>query len=288
MHKNRNLAIGGSVLAVLLLLASGSLFTITPIEQAIVLKFGEYKRTIQSPGLHFKLPLIETLIRFDKRVVSIDSLPEQITTTDKKRLVVDTYTRYKITDPLLFYKRLHSEAQAQARLSSIIGSALKSILGKTSFDILLSDKRSHVMDQVQKHVEDSVSSMGITVIDVRIRRADLPPENSEKIFQLMRSERERIAKDLRARGQEKGREITAHADREKTIIVAQAKKESAIIRGEGESKSARIYAEAFQTNREFYDFYRSMQAYKTALLPENTTYVLNPKEGEFFKFLKSS
>lgn len=272
--------------AFFLVLASSVFFTISPIEQAIVLQFGEYKRTLQEPGLHTKIPLVETVIHFDKRVLAIDSLPEQITTTDKKRLVVDTYTRYKIVDPLLFYKRLHNESQASAKLSSIIGSSLKSILGKTSFDVLLSDKRSYVMEQVENHVEESVSSMGIKIIDVRIRRADLPPENSEKIFQLMRSERERIAKDLRARGQEKAREIRAEADREKTVIVAKAKKEGTIIRGEGESKSAEIYANAFQTNPEFYDFYRSMQAYQSALLPENTTYVLNPKEGEFFKFLK--
>jgi membrane protease subunit HflC len=272
--------------ALFVLVISGMFFTITPIEQAIVLQFGEYKRTIQEPGLHTKVPFIETVIHFDKRVLAIDSLPEQITTTDKKRLVVDTYTRYKIVDPLLFYKRLNNEAQAHAKLSSIIGSSLKSILGKTSFDVLLSDKRSHVMEQVEKHVEESVSSMGIRIIDVRIRRADLPPENSEKIFQLMRSERERIAKDLRARGQEKAREIRAEADREKTVIVARAKKEGTVLRGEGESKAAAIYANAFKTNREFYDFYRSMQAYRASLLPENTTYILNPKDGEFFKFLK--
>ncbi len=275
-----------AITGVFLFLVSGIFFTITPIEQAIILQFGEYKRTIQDPGLHRKIPFIETVILFDKRVLSIDSLPEQITTTDKKRLVVDTYTRYKIVDPLLFYKRLYNEAQAQAKLSSIIGSSLKSILGKTSFDVLLSDRRSHVMEQVEKHVEESVATMGIQIVDVRIRRADLPPENSEKIFQLMRSERERIAKDLRARGQEKAREIQAEADREKTVIVAKAQKESTIIRGAGESKSAQIYADAFKTNRDFYDFYRSMQAYRTALSPENTTYVLNPKEGEFFKFLK--
>ena len=267
-------------------LASETFYTITPIEQAIVLQFGEHKRTSSNPGLYFKLPFVETLIRFDKRILSIDSIPEQITTTDKKRLVVDTYTRYKIVDPLLFYKRLHNEKLAANKLSSIIGSSLKSILGKTSFDVLLSDQRSHVMDQVQNHVEESVKSMGITIVDVRIRRADLPPENSEKIFQLMKSERERIAKDLRARGQEKAREIRAEADREKVVIVANANKEGTIIRGEGESKSANIYAQAFKTNREFYDFYRSMQAYKHALKPENTTYVLNPKDGEFFKFLK--
>jgi membrane protease subunit HflC len=267
-------------------LVSEIFFTISPIEQAIVLQFGEYKHTIREPGLHFKLPFLDNLIRFDKRILSIDSVPEQITTTDKKRLVVDIYTRYKIIDPLLFYKRLHNELQAESKLSSIIGSSLKSILGKTSFDVLLSDKRSSIMEEVQEHVEKSVSSMGITIVDVRIRRADLPPENSEKIFQLMKSERDRIAKDLRARGQEKAREIRANADREKTVIVAQASKEATMIRGDGEAKAAHIYAQAFKSNREFYDFYRSMQAYRKALKPENTRYVLNPKEGDFFKFLK--
>lgn len=284
--KNKALLIIALILGLGTFLILETLFTITPIEQAIVLHFGEYKRTAKEPGLHWKLPFVETLIRFDKRILAIDSLPEQITTTDKKRLVVDTYTRYKITDPLLFYKRLHNERQAASKLSSIIGSSLKSILGKTSFDVLLSDQRSVVMEKVQDYVEKSVNTMGITIVDVRIRRADLPPENSEKIFQLMRSERERIAKDLRARGQEKAREIRANADREKAVIVANAKKEGAILRGEGESKAAHIYAQAFKANREFYDFYRSMQAYKKALKPDNTTYVLNTKDGEFFKFLR--
>ena len=286
MINNKFFIIIGAFFALFIFLMSEIFFTITPIEQAIVLQFGEYKRTIKEPGLHLKVPFLDTLIRFDKRILSIDSIPEQITTTDKKRLVVDIYTRYRIIDPLLFYKRLHNELQAESKLSSIIGSSLKSILGKTSFDVLLSDKRSSIMEGVQGHIEESVSSMGITIVDVRIRRADLPPENSEKIFQLMKSERDRIAKDLRARGQEKAREIRANADREKTVIVAQASKESTMIRGDGEAKAAHIYAQAFKSNREFYDFYRSMQAYRKALNPNKTTYVLNPKEGEFFKFLR--
>ena len=286
MVKNKFLIAIGAFLALSLFLLTEIFFTITPIEQAILLRFGEYQKTINKAGLHMKWPFVENLVRFDRRILSLDSRPEQITTTDKKRLVIDTYTRYKIVDPLLFYKRLTNRVQAESKLAPIIGSSLKSILGKTSFDVLLSDKRNTVMESVQKDVDRSVTSMGIKLVDVRIRRADLPAENSEKIFQLMKSERERIAKDLRARGQEKAREIRANADKEKEVLLAAAHKQALIIQGAGEKEAADIYAKAFSQHKEFYDFYRSMQAYKKALDPESTTYVLNPQDGEFFKFLR--
>ena len=275
----------GIFLALLAFVSFETFFTVTPIDQALVLRMGEYKRTIKEPGLHMKMPFLESIVRFDERILSIDSQPEQITTTDKKRLVVDTYTRYRIKKPLLFFKRLHDEYQANSKLSSIIGSALKSILGKTSFDVLLSDQRNQVMEKVQAHVGEAVRNMGIEIVDVRIRRADLPAANSEKIFQRMKSERERKSKDIRARGREKAKKIRATADRERKVIVANAQREGRIIKGDGDSKAAQTYAAAFSLYPDFYDFYRSMQAYKKALTPENTTYVLNPKEGAFFKHL---
>ena len=271
-----------------LFLINETFYTITPTTQGLVLQFGEAKRTVKEPGLHLKIPFIETLQIYDKRILAHTSPPEQIISSDKGRLVVDAYTRYIIRDPLKFYQRLTNETQAKIRLSAMITSSLRGILGQTTFETMLSEQRHEIMERVQKDVSKSVESMGIEIIDVRIRRVDLPEQNSQAVFKRMESERERIAKKKRALGRQKAEEIRANANREKAIIIANAEKKSKILRGEGEGKSAKIYADAYSKDKGFFDFYRSLQAYEKSLKSENTSYILSPDSGDFLTTFKNS
>lgn len=278
-----------SITVSLVLFLIGEIFyTITPITQGLVLQFGEPKRTIKEPGLHLKMPFVETLQIYDKRILAHTSPPEQIISSDKGRLVVDAYTRYIIKDPLQFYQRLTNETQAKIRLSAMITSSLRGILGQTKFETMLSEQRHEIMERVQKDVAKSVESMGIEVVDVRIRRVDLPEQNSQAVYKRMESERERIAKKKRALGQQKAEEIRANADREKAVILANANKEGKILRGEGEGRAAKIYADAYSRDRKFFEFYRTLQAYEKSLKSENTRYVLAQDAGEFLNTFKNS
>tara|TARA_R110002050_G_scaffold54754_1_gene123835 strand:+ start:7404 stop:8267 length:864 start_codon:yes stop_codon:yes gene_type:complete len=281
--------VGLLIAAVLgLFLITETFYTITPTTQGLVLQFGEPKRTVKEPGLHLKIPFIETLQIYDKRILAHTTPPEQIISSDKGRLVVDAYTRYIIEDPLQFYQRLTNETQAKVRLSAMITSSLRGILGQTSFEEMLSENRHEIMAKVQKDVAKSVESMGIKIIDVRIRRVDLPEQNSQAVFKRMESERARIAKKKRALGRQRGEEIRANADREKAIILANADKDAKISRGEGEGKSAKIYADAYAKDKNFFEFYRSLQAYEKSLKPENTSYILSPDSGDFLNTFKNS
>ncbi len=285
-----NKALVGLLIAAVLglFLITEIFYTITPTTQGLVLQFGEPKRTVKEPGLHLKIPFIETLQIYDKRILAHTTPPEQIISSDKGRLVVDAYTRYIIEDPLQFYQRLTNETQAKVRLSAMITSSLRGILGQTSFEEMLSENRHEIMAKVQKDVAKSVESMGIKIIDVRIRRVDLPEQNSQAVFKRMESERARIAKKKRALGRQRGEEIRANADREKAIILANADKDAKISRGEGEGKSAKIYADAYAKDKNFFEFYRSLQAYEKSLKPENTSYILSPDSGDFLNTFKNS
>lgn len=261
-----------------------SVFIVNPTMQVLVLEFGDPRRVIKEPGLHWKIPFIESLVNYDKRILSLDVPPEEVIAADKNRLVVDTYTRFRIVDPLRFYQKAGTEERAAQLMTAQISPDLKKTLGKVPFADLLSSKRKQVMERVQREVEESSKPLGVEIIDVRIRRADVPPQNSEAIFRRMNSERERFAKQLRAKGRERAQAIRAEADRQSTVIVAEAKKEGQILRGQGDGVAADIYAQTYSKNPEFYNFYRSLQAYEKSLTESTTpvTMVIDPSQHDFF------
>ena len=268
-------------------LGLNSLFTMDERQQGLVLQFGEPKRVIQTSGLHFKLPLIQNVVRYDVRILEYDLPIEEVIAVDKKRMLIDSFTRFKITDPLEFYKTVGTESSVRNRLNSNVISSLRRVVGRVTLEELLSEERSNIMENIKVEVNNEASRFGIEVVDVRIRRADLPEANSQAIYERMISERVREAKEFRAKGSEIAQKIRAEADKERTVILAEATKKSEILRGEGESQSVNIYANAFQQDPEFYSFYRSMQAYGNVLGEDGTTMILSP-DSEFLEFFNSS
>ena len=268
-------------------LGLNSLFTMDERQQGLVLQFGEPKRVIQSSGLHFKLPLIQNVVRYDVRILEYDLPIEEVIAVDKKRMLIDSFTRFKITDPLEFYKTVGTESSVRNRLNSNVISSLRRVVGRVTLEELLSEERSNIMENIKVEVNNEASRFGIEVVDVRIRRADLPEANSQAIYERMISERVREAKEFRAKGSEIAQKIRAEADKERTVILAEATKKSEILRGEGESQSVNIYANAFQQDPEFYSFYRSMQAYGNVLGEDGTTMILSP-DSEFLEFFNNS
>jgi len=260
-----------------------SFFTVKEINQAIVLQFGDPKRVIAEPGLQIKIPFIQNVVFLDRRILSLDPQPEEVIASDQKRLIVDAYARFKIVDPLKFYVSVGDERVARSRLATIINSRLRSVLGKQSLATLLSEDRTKQMAIIQEGVNVEAEKFGITIIDVRIKRADLPQANSEAIYKRMQTEREREAKEFRARGAEMAVTITSTADRKVTIILANAKKQSEIMKGEGDGQRNKIFANAFGKDPEFFSFYRAMQAYEKALIGGDTSLILSP-DSDFFKF----
>jgi len=260
-----------------------SLFTVKEINQAIVLQFGDPKKVIAEPGLQVKIPFIQNVVFIDRRILSLDPAPEEVIASDQKRLIVDAYARFKIVDPLKFYVSVGDERVARSRLATIINSRLRSVLGTQSLATLLSEDRSKQMAIIQEGVNNEAKKFGITIIDVRIKRADLPQANSEAIYKRMQTEREREAKEFRARGAEMAVTITSTADKEVTVLLANAKKQSEIMKGEGDGQRNKIFAEAFGKDPEFFSFYRAMQAYETALIGGDTSLILSP-DSDFFKF----
>ena len=264
-----------------------SLFTVKEINQAIVLQFGDPKKIVTTAGLQFKLPFIQNVVYLDRRILSLDPPPAEVIASDQKRLIVDAYARFKIVDPLKFYISVGDERVARSRLATIINSRIRSVLGKQSLATLLSEERSTQMSIIQEGVNVEAEKFGITIIDVRIKRADLPQANSEAIYKRMQTEREREAKEFRARGAEMAVTITSTADRKVTVILANAEKQSEIMKGEGDGIRNKIFADAFGQDPEFFSFYRAMQAYETALIGGDTTLILSP-DSDFFKFFGSS
>jgi len=260
-----------------------SFFTVKEINQAIVLQFGDPKRVIAEPGLQVKIPFIQNVVFLDRRILSLDPAPEEVIASDQKRLIVDAYARFKIVDPLKFYVSVGNEMVARSRLATIINSRLRSVLGKHSLATLLSEDRTTQMAVIQDGVNTEAEKFGITIIDIRIKRADLPQANSEAIYKRMQTEREREAKQFRARGAEMAVTITSTADKEVTVLLANAKKQSEIMKGEGDGQRYKRFADAFGKDPEFFSFYRAMQAYEKALIGGDTSLILSP-DSDFFKF----
>ena len=260
-----------------------SLFTVKEINQAIVLQFGDPKKVIAEPGLQVKIPFIQNVVFIDRRILSLDPAPEEVIASDQKRLIVDAYARFKIVDPLKFYISVGDERVARSRLATIINSRLRSVLGTQNLATLLSEDRAKQMAIIQEGVNNEAKKFGITIIDVRIKRADLPQANSEAIYKRMQTEREREAKEFRARGAEMAVTITSTADKEVTVLLANAKKQSEIMKGEGDGQRNKIFANAFGKDPEFFSFYRAMQAYEKALIGGDTSLILSP-DSDFFKF----
>jgi membrane protease subunit HflC len=271
------------IIIVLGVIAYLSLFTVKEINQAIVLQFGDPKKIITEPGLKMKIPFIQNVVFLDRRILSLDPPPEEVIASDQKRLIADAYARFKIVDPLKFYISVGNEMVARSRLATIINSRIRSVLGKQSLATLLSEARSTQMSIIQDSVNTEAEKFGITIIDIRIKRADLPQANSEAIYKRMQTEREREAKQFRARGAEMAVTITSTADKEVTVILANANKQSEIMKGEGDGMRNKIFAEAFGQDLEFFSFYRAMQAYEKALIGGETSLILSP-DSDFFKF----
>ena len=260
-----------------------SIFVVKETNQAIVLQFGDPKKIISTPGLQVKIPFIQNVVFLDRRILSLDPAPEEVIASDQKRLIVDAFARFKIVDPLKFYISVGNERVARSRLATIINSRLRSVLGTQSLATLLSEDRTKQMAIIQEGVNAEAEKFGIEIIDVRIKRADLPQANSEAIYRRMQTEREREAKEFRARGAEMAVTITSTADKEVTVILANAKKQSEIMKGEGDGLRNKIFADAFGKDPEFFAFYRAMQAYETALIGGETSLILSP-DSDFFKF----
>ena len=260
-----------------------SVFIIKEVNQAIVLQFGDPKRIITEPGLNFKIPFIQNVVYLDKRILNLDTPPEEVIASDQKRLIVDAFARFKIVDPLKFYISVGNERVARSRLSTIINSRIRSVLGTQRLQTLLSEDRNKQMALIQEGVNIEAEKFGIKIVDVRIKRADLPQANSDAIFRRMQTEREREAKEFRAKGAEMAVTITSTADKDVTVILADAQKKSEIMKGEGDGRRNKIFADAFGQDPEFFAFYRAMQAYEKALIGGETSLVLSP-DSEFFKF----
>ena len=277
---------GKIVLPLIIILAAISFFSIFIVKetnQAIVLQFGDPKKIITSPGFQMKIPFIQNVVFLDRRILSLDPPPEEVIASDQKRLIVDAFARFKIIDPLKFYISVGNERVARSRLATIINSRLRNVLGKQSLATLLSEDRTKQMAIIQEGVNNEAEKFGIEIIDVRIKRADLPQANSEAIYRRMQTEREREAKEFRAKGAEMGVTITSTADKKVTVILAEAKKNSEIMKGEGDGQRNKIFADAFGRDPEFFAFYRAMQAYEKALIGGETSLILSP-DSEFFKF----
>ncbi len=241
---NRVLAVIGVIVAVVGVVAYSGVYTVHQTKQALVLQFGEVKATVSEPGLHFKLPFVQNVIYLDKRILAFDTPPEEVIASDQKRIVVDAFSRFKITDPLRFFQSVGNVAVARARLSTLINSNIRQVLGAEEFLTVLSGERVTLMRAIRDAVNEQAAELGITIVDVRIKRADLPPENSQAIYRRMQTEREREAKEARARGAEEGLRIRARADRDRTVLVADARKLADILLGEGDGARARIFNEA--------------------------------------------
>ncbi|MCV6599401.1 MAG: protease modulator HflC [Alphaproteobacteria bacterium] len=270
------------LLAGILVLFIFSAFKVNETQQALVLRFGNVKRVITSAGLHFRAPFIDNVKYIEKRVLNLDPPAEEVILGDTKRLVVDVFARYQIVDPLKYYQVLKTENQAVGRLNKFVNSQMRSVLGKVSLDEVLSENRASMMDKIKQGTNTEVSRMGIKVVDVRIGRADLPKQNSEAVYSRMRSEREREAAEARAQGKEIAIKTKASADKERDIILSEAKKEAEEMKGQGDQEAIDIYADAYSKDKEFYKFYRSMNAYQNSLT-NDTTVILNPSEAGFLK-----
>ncbi|HID96280.1 MAG TPA: protease modulator HflC [Candidatus Latescibacteria bacterium] len=282
-RSRRNAAIIIITIIALVILNSW-LFTVDETEQVIIIQMGRYVRTIKEPGLHMKVPFIQKIHRYDDRVLQYDAAPARVLTKDKKHLIVDNYARWKIEDPLKFYQTVRNEIGAQSRIDDIVFSELRGELALHDLSAIISVQRERIMEKVAGKSDEKARQLGIRIIDVRIKRADLPEEVAHSVYERMRAERERIAKKYRSEGREESAKIEAQAEKEKTIILAEAYRKAQKIRGEGDAEAVRIYAAAFRKDPEFYSFVRSLEAYKKAI--DSTTVIVLPPDMEFLKYLR--
>ncbi|MGX9962554.1 protease modulator HflC [Roseomonas sp. F4] len=284
---NKLIALGVTV-AIVLVVAASTLFTVHQTQQVLITQFGEPIRVIRDPGLHAKIPFVQSVIAFDRRLLDFDAPAEEIILGDQRRLSVDSFTRYSITDPLRFYQTVGvAESGIRARINSVVTSAVRRVLGNEPLLSVLSNDRARIMGEIRRLVNEEMRAFGIEVLDVRIRRADLPEQNTDAILSRMQSERQRVAAEERARGQEEATRIRAGADRERTVLLAEAQAQADILRGQGEQDAIRIFAEAFQQDPQFFQFYRSMQAYREAFSGGDTRLLMSP-DSEFFRFFRES
>jgi len=276
--------------ALILILIAGfigisSVFTINPTEQAVVLRFGQAINIVREPGLYFKFPFVDGVVRIDKRILALDLPEQEVIASDQKRLRVDAFTRYRVIDPLLFYQSLGSVERANEQLATFVNSGLRRVLGESTFQQVVRDQRTQLMGRIREQVNQQAKGLGIAVVDVRIRRADLPEANSQAIYTRMQTERQREAAEIRAQGAEAAQRIRARADRDVVVITAEANREAERIRGEGDGQRNAIFAEAYGQDQDFFAFYRSMQAYEQALGSNDTRLVLSP-QSEFFRYFR--
>lgn len=267
-------------------IVKGALFTVHQAQQALVVQFGDPRRVITEPGLHFKIPLIQDVVYFDKRILGVDAQSEEVLTTDQRRLVVDSFVRYRIVNPLLFYQTVRNELGLRGRLAPSVANALRGAFGKLDAVSIISGDRPSAMQQVFAALQDNAQRLGIEVVDVRVKRADFPDSISQAIFRRMQSERTREANEQRATGAELAEKIRAEAERQRTVLLAEAGRRSQILRGEGDAERTKIFATAANKDPEFYAFYRSLQAYSRALQSSDTTMVLSP-DSEFFRYFEN-
>lgn len=279
-----------AALVAFIVVVSNSVFILDQRQQALVLQFGNLIKSVSTPGLNFKAPLIQNVIYFDKRILDLNADPKEVIASDQKRLIVDAFAKYQIIDPLKFYQTVRDEAGARNRLNSLLDSSLRQVLGSYRLSGLITSKqeeikRPEIMQKITNALNSQASGFGIKIVDVRIMRADLPQKNSEAIYLRMQTEREREAKQFRAEGAEEAQRIRSGADKERTVILADAQKKAQITRGEGEGEAAKIYADAFGKDPEFSSFYRTMQAYRESITKDDTTIVISPK-NQFLKYFE--
>jgi modulator of FtsH protease HflC len=281
------LGLAGGVLAVLAVVAAiigySSLFTVYQTRLALVVRLGQPVRVVTEPGLNFKVPLIDSVIYIDKRILDLENSAQEVIASDQKRLVVDAFARYRIKDALKFYQSVGSIEGANSRLSTLLNAALRRVLGEATLTHVVRDQRAQLMARVREQVNREADAFGITIVDVRIRRADLPEQNSQAVYQRMQTERQREAAELRANGSQRSQEIRARADRDVTVLIAEAQSKADQTRGEGDAERNRIFAEAFGRDPDFFAFYRSMQAYEVGLKHTDTRMVLKP-DSDFFRY----
>ena len=284
----RTNAIGVAAVAAVavLIVAWSSLFTVYQTQQALVIRLGKPVRGVVPPGLHVKAPFIDSVIDIDRRILDLEAPPQEVIASDQKRLVVDAFARYRIQDPLRFYQTLGSIPGVNSQLSILLNSGLRRVLGEATFIQVVRDQRAELMSRIQKLMDQEAKSYGIQVVDVRIRRADLPEQNSQAVYQRMQTERQRQAAELRAQAGQRAQEIRSRADRQVTVLTAEAQSQAEKIRGEGDAKRNQIFAEAYTQDPDFFTFYRSMQAYENGLKSNDTRFLLKP-DSSFFRYFNS-
>jgi membrane protease subunit HflC len=275
------------VLLAVVIVGYSSVFTVDQTEQALVVRLGDPQPPITEPGLHFKAPFVDTVIPIDKRILDLENPSQEVIASDQKRLVVDAFARYRIKDALRFYQSIGSIQAANIQLTTILNASLRRVLGEVTFIQVVRDEREALMNRIRDQVDKEAAAYGIQVVDVRIRRADLPEQNSQAVYQRMQTERQREAAEFRAQGGQKAQEIRSNADREATVIVAEANSTAEQVRGDGDGERNRLFAEAYGKDPDFFAFYRSMTAYENGLKSADTRFLLRP-DSEFFKFFGSA